>query len=650
MGVTARFIRFLLLGLLCAGIIGPITGSTQDRVAYNYPELIVDLGVGLWAWPMPIDYDSDGDWDLLVSCPDVPFNGTYLFENTGGPQSVNPIFKAPVRIGKGLRSPQISYTNRQPRLLTAGLEWTDFLKNGLTQSRAIYPTPNIHSAKKIRANQWKYADYDGDGDHDLIVGVGDWTDYGWDNAYDKNGKWTNGPLRGWVYLIPNVGSDTKPKYGAPAKITAEGKPVEVYGMPSPCLDDFDGDGDLDLLCGEFLDGFSYFENIGSSTSAVFTLPRRLANTQAEIRMDLQMITPVSVDWDHDGDVDLICGDEDGRVALIEHTGLINNGVPQFRPPRYFKQYARDLKFGALVTPVSIDWDADGDEDLVCGNTAGNIAWIENRGGGKNPSWEAPKLIEVDGQPIRIMAGRNGSIQGPAEAKWGYTTLSVADWDHDGLLDLIVNSIWGKVIWFRNQGTKKNPVLAKQQPIEVQWDKTPPFPKWNWWKPAGNELVTQWRTTPVAIDLNRDQMTDLVMLDHEGFLAFFERKRQGRGVVLLPPQRVFFDEKGNPLRLNSGEAGRSGRRKICIVDWDADGKLDLLVNSQCVDFFRNVSSKPNRWVFKNEGPISRKRLAGHTTSPTVVDWDEDGRPELLVGAEDGFMYYFPNPNQDPAKSK
>ena len=72
MGVTARFIRFLLLGLLCVGIIGPITGSTQDRVAYNYPELIVDLGVGLWAWPMPVDYDSDGDWDLLVSCPDVP--------------------------------------------------------------------------------------------------------------------------------------------------------------------------------------------------------------------------------------------------------------------------------------------------------------------------------------------------------------------------------------------------------------------------------------------------------------------------------------------------------------------------------------------------------------------------------------------------
>ena len=47
-------------------------------------------------------------------------------------------------------------------------------------------------------------------------------------------------------------------------------------------------------------------------------------------------------------------------------------------------------------------------------------------GVEQPKWAAPKLLDVDGKEIRIMAGPNGSIQGPAEAKWGYTTGSIAD--------------------------------------------------------------------------------------------------------------------------------------------------------------------------------------------------------------------------------
>src|SRR5690606_24292769 len=33
--------------------------------------------------------------------------------------------------------------------------------------------------------------------------------------------------------------------------------------------------------------------------------------------------------------------------------------------------------------------------------------------------------------------------------------------------------------------------------------------------------------------------------------------------------------------------------------------------------------------------------GHTTSPTIVDWNEDGVPDLLLGAEDGHFYYLEN---------
>ena len=109
------------------------------------------------------------------------------------------------------------------------------------------------------------------------------------------------------------------------------RPAETFGWPSPNFADFDGDGDLDLLCGEFLDGFTYFENVGTRREPRYAPGRRLkAPDGTPLVMDLQMITPTAIDWDGDGDLDLIVGDEDGRVALVENTGkLVATGLPQF---------------------------------------------------------------------------------------------------------------------------------------------------------------------------------------------------------------------------------------------------------------------------------------------------------------------------------
>ncbi|TWT34861.1 FG-GAP repeat domain-containing protein [Blastopirellula retiformator] len=644
MKITPPRVFLVLLALLIS-----FPAQAQESlppVTYGDADLSVDLGVGLWAWPMPMDWDGDGDLDLIVGCPDVPFNGSYLFENPGG-DSKMPVFLPPVKIGPGMHSLQVSYVDGQPKVLLPGIEFRHFLKQGYAEKTEIHPTKNIYK-NKVRANQWRYVDYNDDGALDLVIGVGDWSDYGWDDAFNEQGEWTRGPLHGYVYWMRNQGTTAKPNYAEPVQLEAAGSPVDVFGMPTPNLADFDGDGDLDLLCGEFLDGFTYFENVGTRKEPHFAAGRKLAADGQPLKMDLQMITPTAIDWDADGDVDLIVGDEDGRVAFVEHTGKIVDGTPQFLPPKYFQQQADRLKFGALVTPYSVDWDGDGDEDLIAGNSAGYIAFFENTDGGNPPKWAPPRLLEVDGQPIRVQAGENGSIQGPAEAKWGYTTLSVADWDHDGQLDLIVNSIWGKVEWYKNlSGSPAK--LAAAQPIEVEWEGAAPKPAWNWWNPEGANLVTQWRTTPYVIDLNQDGLNDLVCLDHEGYLAFFERKKTGDKLTLSPGQRIITNPKGEPLRLNARNAGGSGRRKLTFADWDGDGRLDLLVNSANVDFFRNVSTDEHPWAFENRGQVHKHRLAGHTTSPTTVDWDQDGRADLLIGAEDGHFYYLKN-NVAPTAAK
>jgi hypothetical protein len=375
-------------------------------------------------------------------------------------------------------------------------------------------------------------------------------------------------------------------------------------------------------------------------------------------MELEMIIPVAIDWDQDGDFDLVVGQEDGRVAFVEHSGKISDGLPEFLPPVFFQQKADEVKFGALVTPFSFDWDSDGDEDLICGNTAGYIGFIENLDGNDPPRWAAPRYLEADGKIIRIQAGVNGSIQGPCEAKWGYTVLSAGDWDHDGLSDIMINSIWGKVQWYKNIGSRTEPRLSAAQPVRVAWPGSTPKPEWNWWNPSPGELVTQWRTTPLIDDWNKDGLNDLLMLDHEGYLAFFERIKKGDELILLPGKRLFgcepssvYDNRqkalnmdSGVLRLNDGSAGKSGRRKFCLTDWNIDGLPDLLVNSRNINLLPGRGYKNDLYFFYEAGPVDSTVLAGHSTSPTIVDWDKNKIPDLLAGAEDGYFYYLKNPNR------
>ncbi len=668
-------VAFAAAAVATATLTTPVSAAEPDvlpRLAHNNPGTLADLGVGLWAWPLPMDYNADGLMDLVVVCTDKPYNGTWYFENSGqvDAQLKLPIFKPAVLIGKSAPSVGISYVTGQP-IITAtasvrpagseiynyrGNVFPDFLKSQFTKPTKITVPEKIHTEPgNIRQNQWKFVDYDGDGALDVTIGIDFWGDFGalngGDGAFNAKGEWTRGKLRGYVYLLRNTGTTAQPTYAPAVRLQAGGKDIDPFGMPSPSWGDFDGDGDLDLLCGEFRDSFTYYENTGTRTKPVYAAGRALMHAGVPLVMDLCMITPTAVDFDGDGDLDLVVGDEDGRVALIEHTGKTVGGLPQFLAPRYFRQFAADVKFGALATPYAIDWDGDGDEDLISGNSAGYIAFIENLGG--SPArWAAPRYLSAAGQLIREQAGPNGSIQGPAESKWGYSILSVADWDGDGLPDIMTNGIWGKIVWYRNIGTRTAPRLAAAQPVELALPAGAinPAPPWNWWKPAGRELVTQWRTTPQMVDWNGDGLMDLVVSDPDGYLALHERQRAANGTLTLSPaRRVFwsegasiFNSNGLPqnkesglLRLNNGEFGRGGRRTFCIADWDGDGKPDILLNSAPnVNFFRNLGKNAaGQWAFRDEGPVSTHVLAGHATKPTYFATTR----ELLIGAEDGFFY-------------
>lgn len=292
-----------------------------------------------------------------------------------------------------------------------------------------------------------------------------------------------------------------------------------------------------------------------------------------------------------------------------------------------------LGVGLWGIPLPYDWNSDGVKDLLvsCPDTPykGLYLFI-NKGTSSRPFFSKAvrlshvgrnniRLSEAAGIPHVLSAGKEypdffaapyasglkinyeGEKLGKDDRKSRSNMWNYADWDGDGLQDIIINSITGKIEWLRNTGSSDGLELEPPRPVEVSWDGKAPKPAWNWWTPAPDELVTQWRTTPYAIDWNGDSLTDLVMVDHEGYLAFYERFRKEDGTLgLMPGKRIFIgtncsvydnkkgvtDASEGLLRLNAGEAGKSGRRKICLVDWDGDGLTDLLVDSRNVAWFRN----------------------------------------------------------------
>jgi hypothetical protein len=144
--------------------------------------------------------------------------------------------------------------------------------------------------------------------------------------------------------------------------------------------------------------------------------------------------PTAVDWDADGDLDLIVGNFAGSFYIFK-----GEGTGKFSPdPELLKSdNNQTLKIvGVHSDPFVIDWDGDGDLDLLSGSSNGGVQWAENHGGKgqKRPVLRAFKTLI---SPCKKVAYgtylSEDELQGPASS----TRIWVDDVNSDGKLDILV---------------------------------------------------------------------------------------------------------------------------------------------------------------------------------------------------------------------
>jgi hypothetical protein len=241
-----------------------------------------------------------------------------------------------------------------------------------------------------------YIDVDNDGKKDLIASP---------NADDIS---VNDRVA-WRYH--NSQTTTQPLFNFEQQDFLVNEMLDVGSTAAPAFTDFNGDGLLDLIVGNygiFINASTYrtrllaFENIGTASAPIFRLAfPDFANLQ---QYNLRRIVPTFGDMDNDGDQDMILGQEDGTLVYLTNNG--NASSPSYTTP--VANYS-GIDVGQHAVPQLIDIDRDGDLDLVIGERNGNSNYCQNIGTVTSPMFSAGITNQTFGQiDTRIL---NQSLEG-----------------------------------------------------------------------------------------------------------------------------------------------------------------------------------------------------------------------------------------------
>lgn len=199
--------------------------------------------------------------------------------------------------------------------------------------------------------------------------------------------------------------------------------------------------------------------------------------------------PFAVDWDGDGHLDLVVGNYAGTFYWFK--GLGKGG---FKPQaEQLRTEGRPLRIAfAHSDPFVIDWDGDGDLDILSGTAQGGVQWAENKAGqGKFPDlrpfrWLIPAELSQSSSDDPVL---ESELQGPS----GSTRVWAADVNGDGKLDLLVGDMVALGVPAKGLSDEQFRTMRKEwrKAIEEHVQKKPPDADQKAQEEWGAKLYEHW---------------------------------------------------------------------------------------------------------------------------------------------------------------
>ncbi len=531
---------------------------------------------------------------LLMAILSFPFDSSLrgqAFQRSDYPVQVNGRVLGLPWVG-GLNSPQFNKADFNNDGLEdllvfdrAGNLALPFLNLGRNSTDTWAFSPDLLDDLPDYTNWAILKDYDGDGIKDLFA----YSDIpGIDGIQVYRGIYENDKLTFERINFPenfNVLHFTLP---SGSKV-----PLRITKIDFPAIEDMDCDGDLDILTFnlgggqlELFKNFSVEDGFGRD-SLIFRISDFCWGGIFESGFTKEVdLSPAP---------DACASELGGTPVVVRHAGS---------------------------TILAFDKDNDGDKDLVMGDLSFDNLNLLTNGGDCQTPWVTEQEINfpANDEPAGITA---------------FPASFLLDVDNDGIKDLLAapNAARGventEVAWFY-----KN----------IQSNEQPAFSLRNKQFLVGEMLDFGERTHPAVADVNADGLLDIVV----GNGGIFESFTSTRASLVLLQNTGTADEPQFELvdsnYLNLGAFSDIGLNFTpTFGDIDNDGDQDLIVGEEqgALYFAENIAGAGQPFRFAAWEYPYKNINVGIGSAPQIIDLNEDGLKDLIIGEQNGNVNYFQN---------